>query len=424
MDGNPTKLRSTTKSELCEQCMRKGYTIEDAPIVGSAKSTVNESSTEKSSICSQCSENPAATSFKTKLNPHLKPGEVLLSRDVRPDDVPLCVDCARALVKEFQEHGVIGYFPPSELETCDCCLYQAEDLDSEDGDQLCASCKAVFWTAQVLSTSDVTDEAEIIPTLAFAAHRARRALPFSEHSARDYPHFELTRTVDDVPVLRLKSVIVEVVRYPGSDLAKLVQIKVLSKFAEPDTIAGLYQEVLQRERLPVSGRSPKNVFWDYKDRDRQLVVTAAPLEEIPSSRLPHLVEYPAVRRFSFPLISVVKAVCEAVIGSPRRPGTKGDEMFATKLGDHDRPRRKTARTTIPACVAWYIGEHYQHSRPAERRPRVAKMLNRHLLKPLGKKMLADDPWSPEDPVWDDANEVGPRFDLARLFFQAHDDNSL
>jgi hypothetical protein len=52
------------------------------------------------------------------------------------------------------------------------------------------------------------------------------------------------------------------------------------------------------------------------------------------------------------------------------------------------------------------------------------MLNRHLLNPLEKKMLADDPWSPEDPVWDDANEVGPRFDLARLFFQAHDDKSL
>ena len=99
-------------------------------------------------------------------------------------------------------------------------------------------------------------------------------------------------------------------------------------------------------------------------------------------------------------------------------------MFATKLGDHDRPRRKAAKTTIPACVAWYIGEHDQHSRPAERRPRVAKMLNRHLLEPLEKKMLADDPWSPRDPVWDDANEVGPRFDLARLFFQAHDDYSL
>ncbi len=72
------------------------------------------------------------------------------------------MDCERALVKEFQEHGVIGYSPPSELERCDCCLYPAEDLDSEDGDQLCASCKAVFCTAQVLSTSDVTDEAEII----------------------------------------------------------------------------------------------------------------------------------------------------------------------------------------------------------------------------------------------------------------------
>jgi hypothetical protein len=170
----------------------------------------------------------------------------------------VCEDCERALVKEFQEHGVIGYFPRSELETCNCCLYPAEDLDSDDGDQLCMTCKAVFWTAQVLSSSDVTDEAEVIPTLALAAHRARRAQPLSEHSARPYPHFELTRTVDDVPVLRLKSVFVEVARYPESGFAKLVQFKVLSKFAEPDKIAGLYREV-----------------WDAGQRRHTLARTAA-----------------------------------------------------------------------------------------------------------------------------------------------------
>ena len=87
--------------------MEKGYTIEDAPIGGSSKSAVNESSTEKASTCSQCGENPAAVRFKTKPDPRLKPGEVLLSRDVPPDDVPLCEDCGRKLVNEFQVHGVM-----------------------------------------------------------------------------------------------------------------------------------------------------------------------------------------------------------------------------------------------------------------------------------------------------------------------------
>jgi hypothetical protein len=37
------------------------------------------------------------------------------------------------------------------------------------------------------------------------------------------------------------------------------------------------------------------------------------------------------------------------------------------------------------------------------------MLNRHL---FGNLVLVDTPWSPNDSVWEDAQEVGPRFDVA------------
>jgi hypothetical protein len=42
------------------------------------------------------------------------------------------------------------------------------------------------------------------------------------------------------------------------------------------------------------------------------------------------------------------------------------------------------------------------------------MLNRHL---FGNHVLVDTPWSPGDPVWEDAREVGPRFDRTLLLLQ-------
>jgi hypothetical protein len=105
--------------------VREGYTIEDAPIVDSDESTANGPPTEKPDKCRKCGERPAAVRFKTKPNADLKPDEVLLNSDIPPDDVPLCEECGRDLVNEFQEHGVIVYSPPSNLRTCDCCLYLA-----------------------------------------------------------------------------------------------------------------------------------------------------------------------------------------------------------------------------------------------------------------------------------------------------------
>jgi uncharacterized Zn finger protein (UPF0148 family) len=63
-----------------------------------------------------------------------------------------------------------------ELERCDACGLPSGSLHELEGDRLCDRCDAVFWTAQVLRKSDVTDEAEIIATLAFAAHSKYESL--------------------------------------------------------------------------------------------------------------------------------------------------------------------------------------------------------------------------------------------------------
>ena len=317
----------------------------------------------------------------------------------------------------------------AQLERCDCCQRLAENLKiyteetEEEGvkpDRLCDKCVAVFWTAEVLLDSETTDEAEIVSTLAFAAGHGQCGSELLENFESRYPSFEMIRLVDSVPVLRIKHVIAEVIRYPRSTLVKQVRIRILSKFAEPERVANLYQEALAQENLPVFQTSPGSISWEYKDA--HLMLNIGPREEIETSRVERFERYPQVYRFSFPLPDVVRAVSEALIGSPKRPGTKGAEMFATGLGDHRRPRNKEARTLIPACVAWFVGEHEAIGKDTssivkDRRRRVAKMLNRHLLRPLRKPRLADNPYSQNDPIWDDAKEVGPRFDRARMFLQ-------
>ena len=314
-----------------------------------------------------------------------------------------------------------------ELERCDACGLAADSLSKLEGDRLCDRCDAVIWTAQMLRKSDVTDEDEIIATLAFAAHSKYESLrdeknrvTFSRNFTHKYPSFELVRFVENMPVIRVRKAVAEVVRYTGSELPRRVRLRILSKFADPDEVATLYQRALVRENLPVFTDSRGSVSWQYEDA--HLVVDVGPREEVHFTRLRQFAEYPQTVRFSFPMPSVIAALCKALVGIPRKPGRDSSkEMFAVGLGDHGRSKRKKPHTTIPACVAWYLGEREENRqpkegrlRPKERRPRVAKMLNRHL---FGNHELVDAPWSPGDPVWEDAREVGPRFDLALLLLQ-------
>jgi hypothetical protein len=318
----------------------------------------------------------------------------------------------------------------TELDSCDACGIPSDSLLELEGDRVCDRCDAVFWTAQMLQKSDVTDEAEIIATLVFTSQYKYKDLrdeknraTFARNFAQKYPSFELVRFVEDVPVIRLRRVIAEVVRYKGSELPWRIRLRILSKFANPDEVATLYRRILQQENLPVFADSRGSVSFGYEDA--HLVVDVGPREEIHFTRLRQFAEYPQMVRFSFPLPSVIAAQCTALVGIPRKTGRDGSkERFAVGLGDHGRSNPKKPHTTIPACVAWYLGEREESRqpkegrlRPKERRPRVAKMLNRHLFSKFGNHVLVDAPWSSGDPVWEDAREVGPRFDLTLLLLQ-------
>ena len=276
----------------------------------------------------------------------------------------------------------------------------------------------MFAVAKVLYRSRVEDEAQIIATLAYAARHGEYTLS-RKGIANRYTRFDHIQTRKGVPFLRPKLAIAQVVRYPGHSLPMQVRLEILSKFAAAEEIAAMYHEILQKESLPVFTSSPGSVSWE--DKDMRLVVNVSPHNEIRPHRLEDIKHYPQVYAFSFPMPSVIEALCRALIGAPRRPGTPGDELFASGLGDHGRPKHMSPDTLIPACVAWHVGEHNRDVRPNKRRGRVAQILNRHVLQPLGKPALWDSPYNPEDLVWDDATQVGPRFQRALLFLQ--DDES-
>jgi hypothetical protein len=94
--------------------------------------------------------------------------------------------------------------------------------------------------------------------------------------------------------------------------------------------------------------------------------------------------------------------------------------YAYGLGDHGRHKTMTAEKTILGCVAWLLGEGDSSQKPRVRRPRTARVLNRHLLQPLGKTTLPEDGWSPGDTMWRDADKVSKRLMRAGLLLQRSD----
>jgi hypothetical protein len=275
----------------------------------------------------------------------------------------------------------------------------------------------LFWFAEVLLESDAT-EAEIVPTLAFARHadvlwsvhdpELREAT--AHQLVERYSALDLVEVASGVPVLRMKHAFAEVVRYEGSRLAKRVRIRVLSKFAEPHAMAQLYWNLCKREGLPIHPTSPGSLSWDF-DR-MHLVVDVGPREEIHPTRLHQFTEYPHVRRFAFPLDTVVEALLLALLGQ----GQEKNQIFARLLSDVGRTSSMSLEKAVIACVLWDIrGERSERGQTKIRRSdEVAEIINQLFLEPLEKEPITI---SRNDTSWRDAKKVSDRFDLCRFLIQ-------
>jgi hypothetical protein len=129
------------------------------------------------------------------------------------------------------------YFEEAEGDPCDLCARLATELaplpweqqhGSRGVDCACESCRAVLEVAQGLLDNKVEDENEIITTIALAANAGlswtEKAEQPPDDFVREHMGLQFSRDVDGMPLFRMLPVLVEIVRYDGTELPKEFRI--------------------------------------------------------------------------------------------------------------------------------------------------------------------------------------------------------
>src|SRR5215211_148284 len=305
---------------------------------------------------------------------------------------------------------------PVETKPCGSCLAPTEKVVRRQGVEICDSCNALFWVAELLFDSGFT-EAEVIPTLALAtrmgALTSQRKINKREMAARElveeYPSVELVKLLGGFPIVRFRPVVAEVIRYSGSNLAKHIRLKVLTRFVGLEEVAERYRDVLVREKLPVFKTSPGRIAWEYKDF--QFFVDVGPKYEIHRGRLDHFSEYPQTYPYSFPMPTVVARQLLALPGQ----GQHKNLLFGELLGDYGRSTRLGRDKAIMACVLWCIrGDRGDDRNRMSRKGNTAGIVNDLLLDVVERGPLTT---SRNESAWRDAEKISDRFDLARALVE-------
>jgi hypothetical protein len=128
-----------------------------------------------------------------------------------------------------------------------------------------------------------------------------------------------------------------------------------------------------------------------------------------ASRVSLFKTYPDGRVYSFPPPALVRGFYQTLLGSTHKKTFSGYAYALAESG------RTTPQKAVMGSVAWLLGESDGTIPPRERRPRIAKTLNKHLLAPRSERELLEDKWTPDDTVWRDAVVLGPRL-MRNLYY--------
>ena len=71
--------------------------------------------------------------------------------------------------------------------------------------------------------------------------------------------------MEGVPILRLCSIAVNVVRYTGTELPRKISMEVFSRFAKPDAVAELYKRTLHEEGIHCNEHSGGTLSYDFEN---------------------------------------------------------------------------------------------------------------------------------------------------------------
>jgi hypothetical protein len=280
-----------------------------------------------------------------------------------------------------------------ELETCSACQRLATELVNEAGDRLCGRCRAVFLAARVLLKEGISDEREIVPTVAFAAQTqapwdlASENLPqnVTEVFAQTYNGFRLVRVIDGVPVLRQEPAVVEVERYADTDLPKRIWVRAFSRSAKAKYVAMLYEQVLLEECINYD-RCKRIRVPNTEVVDAHLIMVVNPDRELTPEKAKVLSENPWRRRPSFPPPSLVRDYYKLIHGSVYKEQFKG---YAYALPGRQSGPEKRGKKFLKACLAAHVNDHKDLKDSPEARPRAVRLMNRHVLEPCSEPGLPE-----------------------------------
>jgi hypothetical protein len=326
-----------------------------------------------------------------------------------------------------KERGQDYFFEDLEGDPCELCARQTMERieipwklkdGSKGTDYACDSCLAVLEVAQGLLDNRVKDENEIITTIALAAQAGLSWTEAANQSSgvfgQEYPGLAFSRDVDGMPLFRMLPVLVEVVRYEGAELPKEIRIEVSSRVVTAEEVAARYGQTLHEERIPSD--NCVGMRLECSTDDLVLTMTVKPRATLHPQRIQYATTYPAGPIYHFPPPNIIRGWCKELLGSADPRTFRG---IAYALGYHDRREAqwKSTKTTVIACLACCFGELDPTTRPAERRPRISRALNRHLLSQYDITELPETSWTANRKLREDVKEVGALFKRASYLWQ-------
>jgi hypothetical protein len=270
----------------------------------------------------------------------------------------------------------------------------------------------------VLLDAGITGDDKIIPTLAFTArfwevpyirHIRDQLVEASEEPERWIelrdkfinsfgPFLEALKVVNGVLVIRQVPMrVLNAVNEAG--VTEEISIDVFRRSARAKDVATFYEEHLQSRGIPYD--------TDRGDVSYKVYVDYISLMVRPENRTIDLVGkhtvWPKVetRQQPFPPPRIIESMYEGVRGSMDKRTSGG---FVYVLGGKERGPRADPAHLIPACVAWYVGDRGRLNHQHELKPKVARVLNEHLLEPCGKGPLSETSWDSSQLIWRNAKK--------------------
>src|SRR5215213_7650508 len=376
--GKAQKLGRYHKGTICDQCRAAGYHPQDAPPFDS-KPTADKVATTQLARCAKCGQ-PAVGSY----------GESSFCEEHR---------------EQLYSEGITVFSP----------IVDPPQPPEESFSEL-------FRAARVLFAYNVTEEEQIVPTLAFANRAsALRELQSvkgqfakvgdSEERREEflidfYQRFRGLIPIaisNEVLLLRRVPMFLNAVRYPGTTVVKEIMIDVFMRSATTDEVAERYERCLVEEGLAYDESSQGTFGW--RGLDACVAMTVGSGKELNEGQ---------VARMSlsglqpvFPPPQLVAAQYESLKGSVNSRRFRG---FAYALGGRQSGPAASPDNLIPACVAWYLRE----TGGIRDKHRLARLINQHVLAPCGK---TDIGVTSDNAIWKNIDKVADSIMRVELALQ-------